>query len=674
MTEERKRYSITAKAIVLTLQLIAAIATAAGVVLLSACVNNNMLNMSDLGDSQFVGSGYFERTFSNQMENLLTYLSLKARFEEDGRYDEGLAMSVAASEEEIEQYKMFSNKYDQGGTNLYYWLGNESGVTATNMDQVSGMEDAYGRAMSLGQYVCYNSDTFSFDTNIGGVERDYYRNMSLYNIIAGNKSVLIVAVDESFPQNDDLATAKKEFEKLYPWAMRSLWLITGGGVLWLFCLCYMTVVAGKSSEDLDIHLMKPDRIKTEIPAVILLLSAVSMSLLVEKMRQQAYGTMGRLVVVITFTVLMDVLFMGLYLSLVRRVKGDIFFENSIIHWLLAGTREALTSRYMGLAGVLQIWGLIAADTLLAWLAFARGLIWALVLLVIFLLFTAIYFSQRAIERRQILDAIKWITEGEIDYKLNTEQFHADERKLADGINHIGEGLSEAIGESVRDERMKANMITNISHDIKTPLTSIINYIGLLEREKIDNPNVQTYLGVLKSKSMRLKQLMEDLMEVSRISSGNISLSMADIDLVELVRQTGGEFNERFEQKGLNVITKLPQDTCMIYADGQQMWRVISNLYNNVAKYAMPDTRVYVEVSRTEHHAAFSIRNISEAELHVDANALAERFVRGDEARSTEGSGLGLSISKMLTELMGGRFEIDLDDDLFRVRVTFRRIG
>lgn len=219
--------------------------------------------------------------------------------------------------------------------------------------------------------------------------------------------------------------------------------------------------------------------------------------------------------------------------------------------------------------------------------------------------------------------------------------------------------------------MKANMITNISHDIKTPLTSIINYIGLLRREEIENPNVQTYIEVLEQKAMRLKQLMEDLVEVSRISSGNITLQMTDIDLLELVRQTGGEFNERLEQKGLNVISKFPKDPIMIYADGRQLWRVIGNLYNNVAKYAMPDTRVYVEVERKGYEASFSIKNISEVMLKVDADTLAERFVRGDESRSTEGSGLGLSISKMLTELMGGRFEIELDDDLFRVKVTFR---
>ena len=244
-------------------------------------------------------------------------------------------------------------------------------------------------------------------------------------------------------------------------------------------------------------------------------------------------------------------------------------------------------------------------------------------------------------------------------------------QLAEGINHIVEGLNMVVSERVQDERMKANMITNISHDLKTPLTSIINYIGLIRREEIGNERVESYVDVLEQKALRLKQLMEDLTEVSRISSGNVSLQMANIDLVELVRQTGGEFNEKLEEKELNVITKFPREAVVIFADGRQLWRVIGNLYSNAAKYAMPKSRIYVEVEKQDGKASFSMKNITDAPLTVEADELTERFVRGDESRSTEGSGLGLSISKMLTELMGGEFSISTEDDLFRVKVTFR---
>ena len=564
-----------------------------------------------------------------------------------------------ASPEKIADYKVYNNKYDQNNTNVYYWLGDlRDNTYVTNMKETKTQEDAYDQAVKYGRYLSYNNKTFRFETNIGGMENNYYQNMAQYNELQKGDFSLIVAVDVKFPQEDDLAVAKREFDKLYPWAQRSLVLAAVGIVVWLIGLCYMTVAAAKRSEDKEVHLTNFDKIRTEIPIALLFVFSICLTVLGMRVHSQSYGVMSRMV-------------MGMYLSLVRRVKADTFFENSYLHWLLVNLKDTMHNRYLGNRMTLVIWGIVLSNVAIAYLAFHCGYIWAYILLAIFLVFTLIYFSQRVIQRRKILEGIEQITQGKFDYKLNLSEYQGDEYQLAEGINHIGEGLANAIGESVRDERMKANMITNISHDIKTPLTSIINYIGLLRREKIDNPSAESYIEVLESKAMRLKQLMEDLVDVSRISSGNITLQMDDIDLVELVRQTGGEFNEKLEQKGLNVISKFPKEAVMIYADGRQLWRVIGNLYNNTAKYAMPDTRVYAEVAKDGYEATFTMKNISEKLLNVDADTLAERFVRGDESRSTEGSGLGLSISKMLTELMGGKFEIDLEDDLFRVKLTFR---
>lgn len=672
MEQDRKRYSTLAKSIVLVIQMVAVVMLSVSVVLLSTCVNQNMLNMGDLKNSSFVDSGYFERVFSQQMQQVMRYLQLKEKFETNGEFNNQLESVKNADTKEIEEYKKYHNKYDGQSTNLYYWLGSEETMSSsTNMEGVSSEEEAYEKGIELGRYVCYIPSVFRFETNIGGMERNYYQNMANYNSFSEGGKTLVVAVDVNFTENDDLAVAKKEFDKLYPWAKRSFVLIAVSGIVWLFCLCYMTVVAAKRSEDKEIHLYSFDRVRTEIPAGLLLVSLVFIVILALKVHQQDYQIMGQMVVSGTFTLLADICFMGLYLSLVRRVKADTFFENSFIHWFLQNIQDSLHSRYLNCRTTFTIWGVIGAELVLAYLTFARKYVWACLMLVIMTAFVLIYFSQRVIQRRKILEGIERISEGDIEYKLDPKQFQGDELLLAEGINHIGEGLAKAISESVRDERMKANMITNVSHDIKTPLTSIINYIGLLRREDIQNPNALAYIEVLEQKSMRLKQLMEDLLEVSRISSGNISLQMNDIDLVELVRQTGGEFNEKLEEKGLNVITKFPKDAVMIYADGRQLWRVIGNLYNNTAKYAMRDTRVYVEVECKDGKASFSIKNISEHLLDVNADELTERFVRGDESRSSEGSGLGLSISKMLTELMGGTFELDMDDDLFRVKVSFR---
>ena len=672
MEQNRKRYSSLAKAIVIGLQMIAAVVASVSIVLFSTCVNQNMLNMGDLQNSSFVESGYFERTFSKQMMQLLDYLNLREAFETDGVFDENRPETVNASPEKIADYKVYNNKYDQNNTNVYYWLGDlRDNTYVTNMKETKTQEDAYDQAVKYGRYLSYNNKTFRFETNIGGMENNYYQNMAQYNELQKGDFSLIVAVDVKFPQEDDLAVAKREFDKLYPWAQRSLVLAAVGIVVWLIGLCYMTVAAAKRSEDKEVHLTNFDKIRTEIPIALLFVFSICLTALGMRVHSQSYGVMSRMVIVGTFAVLADCCFMGMYLSLVRRVKADTFFENSYLHWLLVNLKDTMHNRYLGNRMTLVIWGIVLSNVAIAYLAFHCGYIWAYILLAIFLVFTLIYFSQRVIQRRKILEGIEQITQGKFDYKLNLSEYQGDEYQLAEGINHIGEGLANAIGESVRDERMKANMITNISHDIKTPLTSIINYIGLLRREKIDNPSAESYIEVLESKAMRLKQLMEDLLDVSRISSGNITLQMDDIDLVELVRQTGGEFNEKLEQKGLNVISKFPKEAVMIYADGRQLWRVIGNLYNNTAKYAMPDTRVYAEVAKDGYEATFTMKNISEKLLNVDADTLAERFVRGDESRSTEGSGLGLSISKMLTELMGGKFEIDLEDDLFRVKLTFR---
>ena len=234
-------------------------------------------------------------------------------------------------------------------------------------------------------------------------------------------------------------------------------------------------------------------------------------------------------------------------------------------------------------------------------------------------------------------------------------------------------MEQAVEESTKNERMKADLITNVSHDIKTPLTSIVNYISLLKREPIDNERAKGYIRILDEKAERLKQLTEDLVEASKVSSGNVKLDMQTIDLVEMVYQTAGEFDEKFESKGLTIVTKLPSTSVFILADGRQLYRVIENLYNNVAKYAMEHTRVYVEISSTEEIVSFSIKNVSEKSLaqeNSQAGDLTERFTRGDASRTTEGSGLGLSIAKNLTHLMGGKFDISVDGDLFKATLTF----
>ncbi len=672
MNHDRKRYGTMVKAILFGMQSIFAICLAVFIVLLQGCMKDNMLNLGDFRDSDFVESGYFEKTFRQETSNLLEYLQLRHRFERDGVYDEARVEAAGVPQTEIDLYKKYFNQYDSGSSNLYYWIevGDKKDIY-TNLEGEAGETEAVELVRNYGSYLYYDSEAFYFDTNVGGMEHNYYQNMRRYNVFGDNSVKMIIGVDPSFPYEDDFAIAQKQFNKLFPWARLSLIFIIVSGVGWLFCLCYLTVTAGHRREDRDIHLARLDQLKTEVLIALMILGLSGVAQLALLGVGQNYNTSGGMIVAGSLAFLADAVFMVFYLSLARKVKAETFWENSLIHWCSTGIKAFLKERYMSGRLAAYFCCFTAGSLLLAYLAFGRRLLWSCFVIAGLIICVFVYLFNWLRSRRRIKEAIRHITAGDLDYKLDLELFSGNERELAEGVNHIAEGLSSAIQESVRDERMKANMITNVSHDLKTPLTAIINYVGLLKREDIQNEHARQYIDVLEQKSMRLKSLMEDLVEISKISSGNVTLHMDEIDLVELVRQTGGEFNEKLEQNGLNVISKFPNDSVMIYADGRQLWRVIGNLYNNVGKYAMPNTRVYAQISQDDTWAVFSIKNISADLVDLPAKDLTERFVRGDEARTTEGSGLGLSIAKTLTELMNGKFEIRMDADLFCAEVKFR---
>ena len=282
-------------------------------------------------------------------------------------------------------------------------------------------------------------------------------------------------------------------------------------------------------------------------------------------------------------------------------------------------------------------------------------------------------SQKAREQAKIKEALDMMSDGQLEMKLELKDFHGQELEMAEAINRIQEGLKNTVEARIRDERMKADLITNVSHDIKTPLTSIVNYVELLRREELDNVNANNYIRIIGEKAQRLKNLTEDLVEASKISSGNVKLDMQKIDFLELLYQTGGEFNERFEQRNLTIVTKLPSTSVLVEADGRYLYRAIENLYTNAAKYAMENTKVYVELYLEKKQAIFAIKNITKDHINVSRTTyqdLTERFVRGEVSRTTEGSGLGLSIAKNITELMGGTFKIKVEGELFIAQITF----
>ena len=307
--------------------------------------------------------------------------------------------------------------------------------------------------------------------------------------------------------------------------------------------------------------------------------------------------------------------------------------------------------------------------ILLWVLSGKGVLSVAMLAGVNLVVLAVLVTD-GMQRQKLLTAIQEINSEEGNTRISESGLFAINRQMAAAVNDLGDGLRHALQEQMKSERMKADLITNVSHDLKTPLTSIINYVDLLKREELHNEKANEYLEVLDQKSQRLKQLTEDLVEASRASSGNVVLDIRRIDVKELLMQTSGEFVERFEARGLQLVENFPQNPQYVDADGRRLWRIIENLFRNVEKYAMPHTRVYLDLIHDGDRVAFSLKNISENPLNISPEELTERFTRGDESRSTEGSGLGLSIAKDLTEIQQGTFEIYLDGDLFKVTVSF----
>lgn len=307
--------------------------------------------------------------------------------------------------------------------------------------------------------------------------------------------------------------------------------------------------------------------------------------------------------------------------------------------------------------------------ILLWVLSGKGVLSVAMLAGVNLVVLAVLVTD-GMQRQKLLTAIQEINSEEGNTRISESGLFAINRQMAAAVNDLGDGLRHALQEQMKSERMKADLITNVSHDLKTPLTSIINYVDLLKREELHNEKANEYLEVLDQKSQRLKQLTEDLVEASRASSGNVVLDIRRIDVKELLMQTSGEFVERFEARGLQLVENFPQNPQYVDADGRRLWRIIENLFRNVEKYAMPHTRVYLDLINDGKRVAFSLKNISENPLNISPEELTERFTRGDESRSTEGSGLGLSIAKDLTEIQQGTFEIYLDGDLFKVTVSF----
>lgn len=660
---ESHPYSYGTKLTGLILHLFFTVVLTIAVFLLASMLSKNIFELSDVGTEQFLDSGYYTKCIEKKCDDLSDYLRL-------------LIKGESRTSEENRRYLQYTNEFKSGESNFCYWYRIGEAWYTNQPDTKEGqefdVEAVLMEAKTMGNYLIYDLVDKEFGTDINGMA-DYFFGGGNQMLWPADDMTLIIGIDTELSAEDDIYEASREYEQLHPWIKVCIFCGLVSLMGWIISLVYLTLATGRRTEEEKIHLNPIDKIKTEILVAAFIFMMVELVILITKVNSEEWAVYGIIVASGTVSLVIDGLFLVFYLSMVRRMKAEMLWETSVACWLERGIRKVFARQKTTVRVLLLFAGHMAVCFILAVGAFYYRSMTALVLLLLFSAGECYMILRKAVEQYQIRLGVEKIRDGALSGKIDIEQLHGEEKSLAEAINNIGEGLLHAVDDSTKNERMKADLITNVSHDIKTPLTSIINYVNLMKLEKIDNERVQGYIKILDEKSQRLKQLTADLVEASKISSGNVKLDMQVIDLVELVYQTSGEFNEKFEQKELTIVTKLPKTAVLIRADGRQLYRVIENLYNNVAKYALEKTRVYVDIAYVEEKVVFSIKNVSEHSLareNSNAGDLTERFIRGDSSRTTEGSGLGLSIAKSLTVLMGGVFDIKVDGDLFKASITF----
>ena len=608
------------------------------------------------------------------------------------------------------EYLDYTKYYDYQNTKLRYYITRTIGAKTeiyTNVSQLMGETtgiDIKSEFEKYGKYIYYCPYELAYDTNTMLDEETLRNILNDYEYAYPDQIRIYIGVDtQNYPCKDDFTQGKTVFGKYVPYSNQMM--IAGISAAFVYLLILMYLIAreghvipaqvmpakkkGASQKGEDttspsileingIYMERTDRIYTEILILVCALLIVLLAMMVyylsgsfDEFTQQVFYPV--LIAAVAF--LCDIIFSAGFYSFVRRGKAGTLWSSSFLQQLVSGGRKLLLRSMDNGNVIIRTWIPYILFLIVNGLLFMVG-VPGIILAVLMDIYVGFMLYRSNLDRQDIVKGIRKIRDGNVNYKVDTSHLHGDNIILAEAVNSIGDGIEKAVSISMKDEKMKADLITNVSHDIKTPLTSIINYVDLIKREDIQDPKIRGYVEVLDEKSQRLKQLTVDLVEASKISSGNISLTLERINFVELINQTIGEFYEKFEQKGLHPVFKPQENEIYIMADSRHLWRVIENLLNNVFKYALENTRVYMDLDLRDDNGTekvvFSIKNISANELNINADELTERFIRGDVSRSTEGSGLGLSIAKSLTVAQNGTFNIVLDGDLFKAILEFDR--
>ncbi len=484
---------------------------------------------------------------------------------------------------------------------------------------------------------------------------------------------VISSVNEAKGQNDLFAQWATFVHIVWPIKQMGVFLLAGMILLLFVSGLFLFYVLGQQKEGKDVKLHIWDKIPFEIYTLVMLVIVYLGVRGIEQMiRAFQIGFVLLVLAIVSFFILAYVM------SVIVRVKGKCFRKYSLCNRTLACRTLTVVREQIPL-----FWKSLILFLFVTAIEFAiifrvvdvngkpEGRMIVIILLCVKII-ELIYVQTVVLQMERLKEGGKRIAQGEIDNPIRTKHLFWEFKKHAENMNKIGDGIAIAVDEQMKSERFRTELITNVSHDIKTPLTSIINYVDLIQKENITDETAVEYIKILERQSNRLKKLIEDLMEASKASTGNLSVNMEECDVALLLIQAVGEFEEKARANQLELVVEHPTPPVNIMADGRHLWRVFDNLLNNICKYTLPGTRVYICMEQLSDTVEIVFKNISKAKLNISSDELLERFVRGDSSRNTEGSGLGLSIAQSLTELMGGTLDLEIDGDLFKATVRLHK--
>ena len=480
--------------------------------------------------------------------------------------------------------------------------------------------------------------------------------------------------DYAIDGTNAIMTDKTGFKE-FAYKNRNSMMVYGfiAGITALACFVFLLCSAAHRSGTEDCVLLRQDKMPYDLylPSAILLGTGLC-AMLVECVAYEL-NTVKAVAAALIMACLAGV-FMALCMTTAARIKTGTLFKNTLIYRLCTGVGMGASSMLSSISGAwrfsLAFAGYLLINALLSYRFFTRGGFFTFLILLA-INGGALYLLLNMIRQMRTLSAAgQAMANGDLSYCVDTSNMKREFREHGENLNSIGRGMAIAVNERMKSERFKTELITNVSHDLKTPLTSIVTYIDLLQKEDIQDEKAKEYIDTIARQSKKLKKLTEDLIDASKASSGALNVNMERVNISELLRQSSAEYGERMEAVNITPVVNMPEEDIYVRADGRLLWRVVENLLQNICKHGMPGTRAYLEARTENGRAVVSFKNISQQQLNIPVEELLERFVQGDESRSRGGSGLGLSIAESLTELMKGKLKLSLDGDLFKVELWF----